>query len=69
MFGNEITGAQTASAPIAYRAPSLVEQMRDRKAQLESQLEEVNKVLAGLEQNPGVAELFNSIARLGGLRY
>jgi hypothetical protein len=68
---NEIRGigdAQCAKAPVEYRSPSLTEQMTMRKAQLEQQLEEVNKVLAGLEKNPEAAELFNAISRLGGLR-
>lgn len=51
------------------RVPSLTEMMTERKARLENELAEVNKVLAGLERNPEAAELLNSISRLGGLRY
>jgi hypothetical protein len=61
-------GAVGSCPPTEYRAPSLTEQMIMRKAQLESQLAEVNTVLAGLEKNPEAAELFNAISRLGGLR-
>lgn len=61
--------AAQVGGPVEFRAPSLTEQMTQRKAHLEAQLEEVNKVLAGLEKNPEAAELFNAISRLGGLRY
>jgi chaperonin cofactor prefoldin len=61
--------AQAQAAQLGtYRPPSLTQMMTERKARLESELEEVNKVLSGLAKNPEAAELFDSISRLGGLR-
>ena len=67
MYGNQVS-TLAECAPTEYRPPSLTEQMTDRKARLEKELEEVNKVLEGLKKNPEAAELLDSISRLGGLR-
>lgn len=68
MNGRDLMPPTTEGCDVAIRTPSLTEQMTERKARLEVELAEVNKVLEGLSKNPEAAELLNSISRLGGLR-
>ena len=59
----------TGLATGGIRPLSLTEQMRDRKAQLESDLEQVNALLEKLEAHPETQEILDAISKLGGLRY
>jgi hypothetical protein len=47
-----------------YRKPSLTENLKAQKADIESRLAEVNAALSALEQHPEVEEVLNLIAKI-----
>jgi hypothetical protein len=47
-----------------YRNPTLTETLRARKVDLESRLADVNAALSALEENPGVENVLNLVAKI-----
>lgn len=54
---------QTASAEAKYRPFTITEQLEQRKARLEDELERVNAALAVLAANPGVQDVLEVLSK------
>jgi hypothetical protein len=49
--------------------PTLTQQLAERKKRAEQELADVNKLIAMLEKNPELQEMFDMMTKLGRVRY